>query len=108
MGGEVDVRSKILSPAVADIIAAIEHAAWYQNWRAEAVKRILVVRFTPRSPEDHLANAARDRIRGTMAQSPVKQRDLKRYARLLAGPVSNLDAPCETDDDDDNDDDKAT
>jgi len=85
--------------AVVDIIAAIEHAAWYQNWRAEAVKRILVARYTPRTPEDHLADAARNRIRGTMAQSPVKQRALKRYARLLAGPVSNLDAPCETDDD---------
>ncbi len=85
--------------ALSDIIAAIEHAAHYQAHSAAAVERILVARARPRTLEDHIAEGARAHVRQAIAQSPVQQRGLQAYARLLAGPVSPEDAPCEADDD---------
>ncbi len=85
--------------ATEDLLAAIEHAHRYAAYGAKAVERILQAHATPRTFEDHLAAKAREHIRRSMAQAPVKQRDLDAYARLLSGPVSTEDAHREQDDD---------
>lgn len=85
---------------VSDIIAAIEHAARYQAWSADAVERIVAARARPRTLEDHIAQNARAHIRQAIAQSPVQQRSVRAQARLLVPPASDKDAHCEDDDDD--------
>jgi len=79
-------------------LAAIEHASRYAAYGAQDIERILKAKATPRTYEDHLAARARDQIRRTMADTPVRQRGLDAYARLLAAPADTEDARCETSD----------
>lgn len=87
-----------------DILAAIEHASRYAAYGAQDIERILKARATPRTYEDHLAARARDQIRRAMADTPVRQRGLDAYARLLAAPAVTEDARCENHDGDEDED----
>lgn len=72
-----------------DILRAIEHASRYS---ADAVERILKATAQPRTLEDMLAEGARRQIRHAMATSPIAQRGLAAYARLLSGSDHDPDA----------------
>jgi len=68
-----------------DILRAIEHADRYGAYGARELGRILELRAAPRSFEDQLAEGAREHIRHAMSHSPVEQRSLRAYGRLLDG-----------------------
>jgi len=72
-----------------DVLGAIEHATRYGAYGARELERILELSATPRTFEDHLAESSREHIRQAMSRSPVQQRDLEEYARLLGAPASN-------------------
>jgi len=74
-----------------DILRAIEHAARYAAYSADAVEHILEATAKPRTLEDQLAEGARRQIQQAMATSPVVQRDLAAYARLLSGAPDHSD-----------------
>jgi hypothetical protein len=77
-----------------DILAAINHAHRFGAYGAKYIQRILEVQASPRTLADHIAGQARDHIQSAMAQTPVHQRALGEYARLLAESVTD-DAHCE-------------
>lgn len=82
-----------------DLLAAITHAASYGAYDARQVKRILLAKATPCTRADRLSDRARAQIRASMAGTPVKQRDIAAYGRLLAGPgPKTTEAPVEGDD----------
>ena len=80
-----------------DILRAIDHAARYGAYSTDSVERILVAKAQPRTLEDQLAEGARRQIRQAMATSPVAQRDLAAYARLLSGSADDKDAQSQAD-----------
>ncbi len=75
-----------------DILRAIQHASRYGAYDAGSVERILQATAKPRTLEDLIAENARHRIRQSMASSPVTQRGLAAYARLLSGSDHDADA----------------
>ena len=78
--------------SIQDILRAIEHASRYGAYSADAIERILKATAQPRTLEDLIAESARHRIRQAMASSPVTQRGLTAYARLLSGSDHDTDA----------------
>jgi transposase len=67
-----------------DILRAMEHASRYGAYGARELTRILELSAEPRSLEEHLAADAREHIRRALGDSPVRQRSLEEYQRLLA------------------------
>ena len=82
-----------------DLLAAIEHAMRYAAYEARAVQRILQAKAKPRTLHDQLAERARLQIRQAMNQTPVKQRAVEAYGRLLSGEPPSPVAPNGGDDD---------
>lgn len=83
--------------AVDDLLAAIERANRYGAWEVAAVERILKATATPRTSKDVIADRARRRIRQTLATTPVRQRPVDAYARLLGGTAHTEGARGEPD-----------
>lgn len=81
-----------------DVLEALAHATRYGAYDARQLQRILEARAEPRTPTDLLSERARSQIRTTMADKPVKQRDIADYGRLLAGPKPTRQAPEDNDD----------
>ena len=69
--------------AIEDILAAMNHGHRYGAYGARELERILELRAQPRSFEDRLAEGARRHIRQAMTASPIRQRSLADYGRLL-------------------------
>ena len=70
--------------SMSDVLAAIEHAASYQAYKASAVEKIVSVHGTPRSLQDIVGERTRGALRETMRR-PVRQRGLDAYQRQLSG-----------------------
>lgn len=83
--------------SVASILTAIERAARYGAYSVSDLERILLATATPLSSHDHLAERARNRIAQSLGDTPVTQRGVKEYTRLLGGPLTSPDASSETD-----------
>jgi transposase len=66
-----------------DLVAAMQHARRYGAYSARDVARVLEARATPRQPAEVLADAVRAHIRTSLGDSPVAQRSVGEYARLL-------------------------
>ena len=75
-----------------DILRAMERAKRYGAYDADAVEHILKATAQPLTLEDLISENARQRIRQSMATSPVTQRGLAAYARLLSGSDHDADA----------------
>jgi hypothetical protein len=70
-----------------DLLKALEHAGRYAAYGADAVERVLRARATPRTLSDRMAQSSRDQIRAALSGSPVRQRELAEYSRLLSGSL---------------------
>lgn len=68
-----------------DLLKALEHAGRYAAYGSDAVERVLRAHATPRTLSDRMAQSAREQIRAALAGSPVRQRGLAEYSRLLSG-----------------------
>jgi transposase len=68
-----------------DVVAAMKHAWEYGCFAAQAVQRILEVRFTPRRFEELMAESTRRRIQEVMKEHPIEPRPLASYETLRHG-----------------------
>lgn len=81
-----------------DLVAAMQHARRYGAYSARDVARVLEAKAMPRQPGEVLTEVVRAHIRTSLGESPVAQRPVGEYARLLGDTGS---PPGSVDPDDD-------